>query len=117
MGEGIDDAVAAILRDVRARGDAAVAHYTRRFDGREPPYEVTRERWEALAAAVAPRVRAALELAAARIRAFHERQIAPDVDIDLDGVRLELRVAPIARAGVYVPGGPARYAASVLMTG
>src|SRR5689334_9839550 len=78
MGEGVDDAVAAILRDVRARGDAAVAEYTRRFDGREPPYEVTKDRWEALAAQVAPRVREALELAATRIRAFHERQVAPD---------------------------------------
>ena len=70
--DGVDDAVAAILHDIRARGDEAVAEYTRRFDQREPPYEVSRARWDA--AAVAPRVREAMDLAAARIRAFHERQ-------------------------------------------
>ena len=114
--DGVDDAVAAILHDVRARGDEAVAEYTRRFDQREPPYEVTRARWDELAAKVEPRVHQALELAAQRIRTFHERQIEPDVDITLDGVRLELRVAPLRRAGLYVPGGTARYPSSVLMT-
>src|SRR5580765_6197087 len=114
--DGVDDAVAAILRDVRARGDAAVADYTRRFDGRSPPYELTRARWDGLAAQVAPRVRDALELAASRIRAFHERQAEHDLDVTLDGVRLELRVTPLARVGLYVPGGTARYPSSVLMT-
>jgi len=113
---GVDDAVTAILREVRARGDAAVAEYTRRFDGREPPYEVTRARWDELAGQVTPRVRDALELAASRIRAFHERQLEHEVDVTLDGVRLELRITAIARAGVYVPGGTARYPSSVLMT-
>jgi len=114
--DGVDDAVAAILHDVRSRGDEAVAEYTRRFDQREPPYEVTRARWDELAAKVQPRVREALELAASRIRAFHERQAEPDVDVTLDGVRLELRVTPLARVGLYVPGGTARYPSSVLMT-
>ncbi|HSD90586.1 MAG TPA: histidinol dehydrogenase [Kofleriaceae bacterium] len=114
--DGVDDAVAAILHDVRARGDEAVAEYTRRFDQREPPYEVTRARWDELASKVQPRVRDALELAASRIRAFHERQVEPDVDVTLDGVRLELRVTPLARVGLYVPGGTARYPSSVLMT-
>src|SRR5215831_19819095 len=75
MAEGVDDAVAAILADVRARRDAAVADYTRRFDKREPSggsYELTRETWDARAAAVAPAVTDALRLAADRIRAFHE---------------------------------------------
>lgn len=119
MAEGIDDAVAAILADVRERRDAAVADYTRRFDKREPiggSYELPRERWDASAAAVAPTLRAALELAAQRIRAFHERQREPDVDVTLEGVRLELRVTPLARVGLYVPGGTARYPSSVLMT-
>lgn len=114
--DGVDDTVAAILHDVRARGDEAVAEYTRRFDGREPPYEITRAKWDALAATVDPRVKAALQLAAARIRTFHERQHEPDVDVTLDGVRLELRVTPLARVGLYVPGGTARYPSSVLMT-
>ncbi|HMG23649.1 MAG TPA: histidinol dehydrogenase [Kofleriaceae bacterium] len=119
MAEGVDDAVAAILADVRARRDAAVADYTRRFDRRDPvagSYEVSRERWDAQAAQVAPALREALGFAAQRIRAFHEHQREPDVDVTLDGVRLELRVTPLARVGLYVPGGTARYPSSVLMT-
>jgi histidinol dehydrogenase len=114
--DGVDDTVATILRDVRARGDEAVAEYTRRFDQREPPYEVSRARWDELAGKVEPRVTAALQLAASRIRAFHERQHDRDIDVTLDGVRLELRVTPLARVGLYVPGGTARYPSSVLMT-
>ncbi len=112
----VDATVAKILRDVRARGDEAVAEYTRQFDRREPPYEVTRVRWDELASKVDPRVKAALQLAASRIRAFHERQHETDVDVTLDGVRLELRVTALARVGLYVPGGTARYPSSVLMT-
>src|SRR6186997_2852242 len=84
MAAGVDDAVAAIVADVRARRDAAVAEYTLRFDKREPlagSYELPRERWDAHAARVAPAVRDALHLAAHRIRAFHERQREPDVDL------------------------------------
>jgi histidinol dehydrogenase len=119
MAEGVDDAVAAILAEVRTRRDPAVAEYTRRFDHREPvdgSYELSQERWDARAAAVSPALRQALELAAERIRAFHERQREPDIDLVLGGVRLELRVAPLARVGLYVPGGTARYPSSVLMT-
>src|SRR4051812_13500825 len=120
MAEGVDDAVAAILADVRARRDAAVAEYTRRFDKREPvggSYELSRARWDAAAAEVAPALRDALAFAAGRIRAFHDRQREPDLDLTLDGVRLELRVTPLARVGLYVPGGTALYPSSVLMTG
>src|SRR3954465_14793884 len=119
MAEGVDDAVAAILADVRARRDAAVAEYTRRFDKREPvagSYELSPARWDAAAAEVAPALRDALAFAAGRIRAFHDRQREPDLDLTLDGVRLELRVTPLARVGLYVPGGTARYPSSVLMT-
>src|SRR5215470_4859718 len=119
MAEGVDDAVAAILADVRGRRDAAVAEYTRRFDKREPvggSYELSRARWDAAAAQVAPALRDALGFAAGRIRAFHDRQREPDLDLTLDGVRLELRVAPLARVGLYVPGGTALYPSSVLMT-
>jgi histidinol dehydrogenase len=120
MAGGVDEQVAAILADVRARGDAAVADYTRNFDGREPDpdggYELPRTRWELLAASVGPVVRDALELAARRIRAAHERQREQSVAFALDGVALELRVTPLARAGLYVPGGTARYPSSVLMT-
>lgn len=119
MAGDIDAQVAAILDDIRARRDAAVIDYTRRFDRREPvagSYEVPRVRWAAEAATVAPAVREALELAATRIRAFHARCIEPDLDMQLDGVRLGLRVTPLARVGLYVPGGTARYPSSVLMT-
>jgi histidinol dehydrogenase len=119
MADGVDDAVTAIVADVRARRDAAVADYTRRFDKREPvagSYELLREHWDTRAAAVVPELRAALELAAHRIRAFHEQQHEPDVDMMLGGVRLELRVTPLARVGMYVPGGTALYPSSVLMT-
>ncbi|MBA3822040.1 MAG: histidinol dehydrogenase, partial [Deltaproteobacteria bacterium] len=119
MAGTIDDQVASIIAAVRARGDAAVADYTRRFDRREPTagsYELSRERWDELADQVAAPVRLALELAVRRIRGFHERVIDPGVDVELDGVRVELRVRPLARVGLYVPGGTARYPSSVLMT-
>ncbi len=119
MPGAVDAQVAAILDDVRARRDVAVVEYTRRFDRREPvagSYEVSRETWDARAATVDGTVREALELAASRIRVFHERQREPDVDVRIDGVRLELRVSPLERVGLYVPGGTARYPSSVLMT-
>ena len=115
----VDAKVAAILRDVATRGDEAVIEYTRTFDKREPTegsYEIARPRWDELAGQVTREVAEALAFAAGRIRAFHERQIDRDVDVTLDGVRLELRVTPLARVGIYVPGGTARYPSSVLMT-
>ena len=119
MAGDIDAQVAQILADVRARRDDAVAEYTRKFDKREPTngtYELSFAAWDAAAAQVAAPVSLALELAAQRIRAFHERVIDPGVQVELDGVRLELRVTPLARVGLYVPGGTARYPSSVLMT-
>jgi histidinol dehydrogenase len=116
----VEDAVRAIVADVRARGDAAVRELTERLDGRSPgptgSYELAAERRAALAGQVAPPVRAALERAAARIRRFHEPQVEPEVTLDEGGLRLALRVAPLARVGLYVPGGTARYPSSVLMT-
>jgi histidinol dehydrogenase len=119
MPGAIDEQVAAILHDVRTRRDAAVTEYTRLFDKREPTdgsYELSPARWDELAVGVAPHVAEALELAVGRIRAFHAAQLDPEVDMVLDGVRLELRVTPLARVGLYVPGGTARYPSSVLMT-
>ncbi len=116
----VEAAVHAIVDDVRARGDAAVRELTERFDKRAPGpdggYEIDQARWDALAGQVAPRVREALEHAAARIRAFHARQVEPDLLAEDGGVRLGLRVTPLARVGLYVPGGTARYPSSVLMT-
>ncbi|MCE9574138.1 MAG: histidinol dehydrogenase [Deltaproteobacteria bacterium] len=116
----VEDAVRDILAAVRARGDGAVREYTERFDRRAPgpdgSYEVPRDRWQAAADSVDPRVRQALDVAATRIRAFHERQHQPDLEIEEGGVRLALRSTPLARVGLYVPGGTALYPSSVLMT-
>jgi histidinol dehydrogenase len=115
----VEAQVHAIVDDVRARGDAAVRDYTHRFDGREPgpdgSYQLSRAEWHRRAE-IAPAIRAALEHAAERIRSFHEHQHDHDVDVVRDGIRLSLRVSPLARVGVYVPGGTARYPSSVLMT-
>jgi histidinol dehydrogenase len=119
LASAVDDQVRAIVLDVQARGDVAVAEYTERFDGRSPTggtYELSRASWDAAIAKVAPAVRAALDVATVRIRAFHEHQAEPDLLVERDGVRLELRVTPLARVGLYVPGGTARYPSSVLMT-
>lgn len=110
---------AEIIERVRQGGDAALVALTRELDEVElapADLRVSRARLEALAAGVAPDVRQALELAAANIRRFHERQREADLDVDDgDGVRLGQRVTPIARVGLYVPGGTAAYPSSVLM--
>ncbi len=107
------------MRDVRARGDAAVAEYTERFEHRSPGahgYEIDEARWKAEADRVAPEVIAALQHAADRITAFHQPQRESGYELREPGVRLALRVEPLARAGLYAPGGTARYPSSVLMT-
>ncbi len=118
--EGVEGKVRAILEAVRRRGDAAVAEYTRTFDGRAPredgSYELPRAEWKRRADCVPAGVTAALELAAGRIRDFHAAQRIPDLDLEENGVRLGLRCRPLARVGIYVPGGTARYPSSVLMT-
>lgn len=115
----VEARVAAIVAAVRTRGDAAVREYTEELDGRSPgpdgSYELPRAAWRSRGE-VAPDVRRALEIAAERIRSFHEHQVERDVDVLRDGIRLSLRVAPLARVGLYVPGGTARYPSSVLMT-
>jgi len=117
--EGVREAVADIIARVRKEGDAALADYTRRFD-RWPATPQTlalpRAELEAAKARVAPDVLAALELAAARIRAYHERQM-PDDELYTDdiGARLGHRFTPVDAAGLYVPGGLAAYPSSVLM--
>lgn len=115
----VGEAVAAILADVRSRGDAALIEHTRRFDRLEltPDTLAISEAERAEAAEQVPaQVKAALELAAERIRAFHWRQMPRDDRFrDEAGVRLEQRWRPVAAAGLYVPGGKAAYPSSVLM--
>jgi histidinol dehydrogenase len=118
LSSAVTEVVRTIVAAVQERGDDAVLEFCRRFDGTAPDrFELGRDEIEAGAATVAPAVRAALERATARIRAFHERQRVAGYEFtDADGVRLGLRVAPLQRVGLYVPGGTARYPSSVLMT-
>ena len=108
--------VAAIVADVKARGDAAVADYTARFDGHALDWRISREACQEALDALDPDLRTALELAATRIRAYHAKQRPIDSDtVDDAGVRLGSRWRAVDAAGVYVPGGRAAYPSSVLM--
>jgi len=117
--EDVDSQVAAILADVRRRGDAALIEYTARFDRLElsaSGLAITADEVETACASCDPALLEALELAAARIRAFHHRQVPSDDHfVDEAGVRLGLRWTPVQAAGLYVPGGTAAYPSSVLM--
>jgi histidinol dehydrogenase len=115
----VGDAVAAILADVRARGDAAVIDYTARFDRLTLTPETMRFSESEIAAAVKAvpaKIRAALETAHDRIKAHHEKQKPVDhVYEDALGVTLGTLWTPIEAVGIYVPGGTASYPSSVLM--
>ena len=118
--EGIERTVAAILRDVRARGDAAVLEYTRRFDRLDladaARLELPRAELEAAAAGLPAAQRDALEAAARRVRDYHRHQLAQSWSYtEPDGTRLGQKVTPLDRVGLYVPGGKAAYPSSVLM--
>ncbi len=115
----VDAAVAEIIADVRARGDAALIELTARFDRLHLTPETLRfspEEIDALVAQVSEKERKALDLAALRIRAYHERQIPEDASwTDESGATLGWRWSPVSAAGLYVPGGLASYPSSVLM--
>jgi len=115
----VDAIVADIIADVRARGDAAVIELTAKFDRLELTPETlafTPEEIEAECAKVSAEDRAALELAADRIRAYHARQMPEDASWQDDtGATLGWRWGPVSAAGLYVPGGLASYPSSVLM--
>jgi histidinol dehydrogenase len=111
----VEPAVREILAAVRAEGDAAVQRYNERF-GRRAPRLVLRDYDGAAALArLSAEARAALELAASRVRAFHEHQRETGFRYEDDGITLGVRITPLARVGVYAPGGKARYPSSVLM--
>ncbi len=115
----VDDVVAEIIADVRARGDAAVIELTHKFDRLALTPETLTFSSEEIADAVAqvePSERDALELAAARIRDYHKRQLPADESWeDEHGATLGWRWTPVSAAGLYVPGGLATYPSSVLM--
>lgn len=115
----VDDIVAGIIADVRARGDAAVIELTARFDRLQLTPETlafSAEEIDEECARVPAAERTALELAAERIRAYHVRQLPQDQRwTDPDGASLGWRWTPVSAAGLYVPGGLASYPSSVLM--
>ena len=115
----VDAIVAGIIADVCARGDEAVLELTEKFDRialTPDTMRVTADEVEEAASQVAPDVRAALELAAERITAYHSRQMPEDAKwTDEVGATLGWRWTPVSAAGLYVPGGLASYPSSVLM--
>lgn len=115
----VDGPVAAILADVRARGDDALVEATARFDRVQltaATLRVPAEEIDAAAAGIAPELAAALDLAAWRIEAFHRMQMPRDLETtDAAGLTLGLRWTPLDAVGLYVPGGKAAYPSSVLM--
>ena len=117
--ENVEQQVSSILADVAARGDAALIEYTQTFDGVTLTADSMRVRPDEIAAAHAqtpPQARAALELAAQRITAYHKPQRPRDERYtDESGVGLGVRWTPLEAVGLYVPGGTAAYPSSVLM--
>lgn len=115
----VDHVVAEIIADVRARGDLAVLELTAKFDRLDITADALRfspEEIDAACEKVSAEDRAALELAAARIAAYHERQMPADAMWTDDvGALLGWRWTPVSAAGLYVPGGIATYPSSVLM--
>jgi histidinol dehydrogenase len=113
------EAVRRILDDVLAHGDAAVREYTRRFDGVDlapPAWELDAAQWQGALARIDARLRAALTLAVDRVRAYHEQQRDPGFQvIEADGSVIGMKVTPLDRVGLYVPGGKASYPSSVVM--
>ncbi len=119
----IEQRVAAILADVKARGDAAVLECTARFDGLQAAsvaaLELGRDELRAAFDSIPAAQRSALQAAALRVRSYHERQLEACARswsyLDGDGSLLGQKVTPLDRVGIYVPGGRAAYPSSVLM--
>ncbi|MEM9863950.1 MAG: histidinol dehydrogenase [Myxococcota bacterium] len=113
----VEAPVRAILEAVRAEGDTAIRRFAHKFEGREvDAIRLDDGAWRAEAAKAPAEVKDALRAAAERIAAYHEHQRDDGFSYEEGGVRLGLRVLPVRAAGVYAPGGKARYPSSVLMT-
>ncbi|GAB4065371.1 histidinol dehydrogenase [Ancylobacter sonchi] len=119
VSEDVTRAVAEIVAEVRARGDAALIDYSRRFDRidlAEAGIRVTEGEIDAAVAAADPKTLEALTLAHERIRSHHARQLPESGRyVDAIGVELGHRWTPVDAVGLYVPGGTAAYPSSVLM--
>jgi histidinol dehydrogenase len=122
--EAIDAAVVKILAQVKANGDTAVLDYTKQFDRLDvasvAELEISREELEKAYLGLSPEQKNALDIAAQRVRAYHEKQkIEAGCHSweyeEADGTRLGQKVTALDRVGIYVPGGKAAYPSSVLM--
>ena len=118
-GADVQGLVADILVDVKSRGDAALCEYTSKFDGWDCSAEtmvIGREAMEKAWFSVSDMDRQSLQLAADRIRAYHEKQVQEDWTYTDDaGLTLGQKITPLDSVGLYVPGGKAAYPSSVLM--
>jgi histidinol dehydrogenase len=113
------EVVRRILEDVLERGDEAVREYTRRFDGVDlapGQWELEAASWQGALGRIAPELRAALTRAVDRVRAYHQHQREPGFTLaEADGSVVGMKVTPLDRVGLYVPGGKASYPSSVVM--
>ncbi|HJL21612.1 MAG TPA: histidinol dehydrogenase, partial [Polyangiaceae bacterium LLY-WYZ-15_(1-7)] len=115
--ERVEESVRAILAAVRDRGDEAIRELTEKFEQRRQEHvRLPEALWRAQAKEAPAEVREALAAAAERIRRYHEHQREPGFRYEEEGVELGQRVLPVKAAGVYAPGGKARYPSTVLMT-
>ena len=123
--DAIETAVGKILADVKVRGDAAVLEYTNRFDriphggaAEMAAFDISQAELQAALNGLPSAQRESLQIAAQRIRVFHERQreeLRGFMYTEADGTVLGQKVTPLDRVGIYVPGGKAAYPSSVLM--
>jgi histidinol dehydrogenase len=109
-----------ILADIKKRGDDALLDYTRRFDRREvvaiAELELSRDQLQQALQSLPEDQRKALDLAARRVRIYHEKQVAHSWSyVEPGGTQLGQKITPLDRVGLYVPGGKASYPSSVLM--
>ncbi len=113
----VDQAVSAIIAEVRARGDAALIDYTARFDRHSvTTLRITEAEIDAATAGIPAELAAALDTAARRSEAFHKAQLPADLRMtDEAGLTLGMRWGALDSVGIYVPGGKAAYPSSVLM--
>ena len=118
--DGVEETVRQIIREVRDAGDDALLRLTEKFDGQSFSHpndlEIPKAEWLKAIERLSPALFDALQEAAGRIRAFHEKQKESSWELESnDGSRLGQQVTPMDRVGIYVPGGQAAYPSSVLM--
>jgi histidinol dehydrogenase len=118
--QAVNQRVDEIIAAVRASGDSAVVELTNRFDRTQvssfAELEMSKDRLQTALTRISPEQREALEVAANRVRSYHERQLSHSWQYEeADGTLLGQKVTPMDRVGIYVPGGKAAYPSSVLM--